>query len=90
MRAIWLMGWLAVGSSTLSFARADEPVSKTSTSAGDEQKQPSYEMLHSYLLDQARQQFQARRTAIAAMKTPEDIARRQKDLRAFFLRSLGD
>ena len=43
-------------------------------------------MLNRYLLDQARQQFDARRKAIAAIKTPEDIARRQKALRAFFLR----
>ena len=51
---------------------------------------PLGEMLHRYLLDQARRQFEARRKAIAAIKTPEDIARRQKELRAFFLRSLGD
>ena len=58
--------------------------------AGDAQTPPAHEMLHRYLLDQARQQFDARRKAIAAIKTPEDIARRQKALRAFFLQSLGD
>jgi dienelactone hydrolase len=47
-------------------------------------------MLHRYLLDQARRSFDARRRAIAAIKAPEDIARRQQELRAFFLRSLGD
>ena len=47
-------------------------------------------MLHRYVLDQANQRFEARRKAIAAIKTPEDIVRRQKELRAFFLRSLGD
>jgi dienelactone hydrolase len=47
-------------------------------------------MLHRYLMDQVRRQFDARRKAIAAIKTPEDIARRQKELRAFFIRSLGD
>ncbi len=31
-----------------------------------------------------------RRKAIAAIKTPDDITRRQKELRAFFLHSLGD
>jgi hypothetical protein len=90
MRAIWLLGWIAVGWSTVSFARADEPISKVLTAARDLQKQPIDEMLHRYLLDQARQHFEARRKAIAAIKTPDDIARRQKDLRAFFLRSLGD
>jgi cephalosporin-C deacetylase-like acetyl esterase len=47
-------------------------------------------MLRLYLLDQSRRQFDVRRKAIAAIKTPEDIARRQKELRAFFWRSLGD
>jgi dienelactone hydrolase len=47
-------------------------------------------MLHRYLLDQARQQFDARRRAIAAIKSTEDVARRQERLRASFLRSLGD
>jgi dienelactone hydrolase len=59
-------------------------------SAGDAQSPPAGEMLHRYLLDQARRQFDARRKAIAAIKTPEDIARRAKELRAFFLHSLGD
>ena len=57
---------------------------------GDAQLPPAREMLHRYLLAQARQQFDARRKAIAAIKTPEDIASRQKAMRAFFLRSLGD
>jgi dienelactone hydrolase len=51
---------------------------------------PLDEMLHRYLLDQARQQFDRRRKAIAAIKTPEDITRRQQELRQFFLHSLGD
>src|SRR5262249_38330953 len=34
--------------------------------------------------------LEARRRAVAAIKTPEDIARRQRELRGFFLRSLGD
>jgi dienelactone hydrolase len=48
------------------------------------------EMLHSYLLEQARQHFAARRKAISAIKTPEDVVRRQKELRAFLLGSLGE
>ncbi len=51
---------------------------------------PDHEMLRSYLLGQAHQQFEARRKAVAALKTPEDVARRQQALRAFFLHSLGD
>ncbi len=48
------------------------------------------EMLKRYLLDQAHQQFAARRQAVAAIKTPADIAKRQKAMRSFLLRSLGD
>jgi dienelactone hydrolase len=48
------------------------------------------EMLNRYLLDQARQQFDARRKAIAAIKSPQDIVRRQKAMRTFLLGSLGD
>jgi dienelactone hydrolase len=57
---------------------------------GDEMTPPTREMLHRYLLGQARQQFDARRKAIAAIKTPEDIAKRRESLRALFLASLGD
>jgi dienelactone hydrolase len=57
---------------------------------GDEMTLPAREMLHRYLLGRARQQFEARRKAIAAIKTPEEIAKRRESLRAFFLASLGD
>jgi len=78
-----------------SFAMADEPkISlsdvRTLRVQGDAEKQPFDEMLHRYLLEEARQHFEGRRKAVAAIKTPEDIARRQKELRAFFRRSLGD
>ena len=51
---------------------------------------PAHGWLYRDLVKQAQGHFSARRRAIAAIKTPEDIARRQKELRAFFLRSLGD
>lgn len=51
---------------------------------------PPREMLNRYLLGQARQLFDARRKAIAALETPEDIAKRATALRAFLLASLGD
>jgi dienelactone hydrolase len=51
---------------------------------------PAREMLKRYLLGQARQQFDARRKAVAAIKTPEGMAKRRESLRAFFLASLGD
>ncbi len=51
---------------------------------------PARGWLYRDLSNQAHRQLLARRRAIAAIKTPEDVARRQKELRAFFLRSLGD
>ena len=48
------------------------------------------DMLKRYLLAQAKVHFDARRKAIAAIKTPADVERRQEELRAFFLKSLGD
>jgi dienelactone hydrolase len=47
-------------------------------------------MLHSYVLDQAHQAFEARRKVVSALKTPAEITRRSAELRAFMLRSLGD
>src|SRR5262249_1005695 len=43
---------------------------------GDAHNPPARSMLHRFLLDQARRHFDARRLAIAAIKTPEAIARR--------------
>ena len=90
MRVYLCVTGLALSVAMLSPAGADEPHFPRSTPAATPQVPPFDEMLHRYLLDQARQQFDARRKAIAAIKTPEDIARRQKELRGFFLRSLGD
>jgi cephalosporin-C deacetylase-like acetyl esterase len=46
-------------------------------------------MLYRYLLGQAGKHFEARRQAVAAVKTPADLRRRQKKLRARFLEALG-
>jgi dienelactone hydrolase len=48
------------------------------------------EMMHRELLGQARRLFDERRKVIAAIKAPQDILERQKALRAFFMKSLGD
>lgn len=50
---------------------------------------PPNQMLYTYLLGQARKHFDARRQAIAALKTPEDVQRRQTMLRAEFLKAIG-
>jgi hypothetical protein len=47
-------------------------------------------MLESYLQSQASDLLSRRRREVAATKTAEQIAQRQKKLKAFFLRSLGD
>src|SRR5204862_1983848 len=97
MRARLLMGCLTLGWvwTVLPAVGADERPIKSSDlqvlkPEGDDKNPPARALLHRYLLDQARRHFDARRQAIAAIKTPEDISRRQKELRAFFLRSLGD
>jgi dienelactone hydrolase len=83
MRTKWLMFWLALISVTPIFGRAAEAQDDANTRAPGE-------MVRSYLLEQAHQHFAARRQAVAALKTPADVARRQKSLRSFLLNSLGD
>ena len=47
-------------------------------------------MLSAFLKGEASKAFDARRAAVAAIKTPEDLARRQRDLKARFFEALGD
>jgi dienelactone hydrolase len=97
MRATWLVGYFVfvTAAGPIRVARAGEgptrsPDLQVLIPAGDVKAPPPHEMLQRYLLDQAHRHFDARRKAIAAIKTPEDISRRQKELRSFLLRSLGD
>jgi dienelactone hydrolase len=46
-------------------------------------------LLNRYVVGQAEKLFDARRAALQALKTPEDVRRRQEQLRAAFLESLG-
>jgi cephalosporin-C deacetylase-like acetyl esterase len=46
-------------------------------------------MLHSYLLAECQKHFDARRRTVAALKTPDEVVRRQKELHAHFLEALG-
>ena len=48
------------------------------------------EMLRAYLMDAANKCFARRTEAIEAIKTPEDVAERQAQMRRFFLEQLGD
>jgi dienelactone hydrolase len=51
--------------------------------------EPGPRMLYDYLLKEAGKHFDARRRTIAALKMPEDLRRRQKELRERFLAALG-
>ncbi len=51
---------------------------------------PSPTMLEAFLKSQVSQLLARRRGEVAAATTPEQIAQRQKKLKAFFLQSLGD
>ena len=51
---------------------------------------PPGKRLDAYLQAQAKIHFDARRQAVAALKTPEDVARRQVALRAAFREALGE
>ena len=46
-------------------------------------------MLRTYLLAEAKKHFDARRAAVAKLKTPADVLARQKQLRARFIQALG-
>jgi dienelactone hydrolase len=46
-------------------------------------------MLQDFLLAECGKHFEARRKAVEAMKTPEDVRRRQESLRAKFIEALG-
>ena len=46
-------------------------------------------MLSKFLNGEAGKAFDARRAAVAALKTPDDVARRQRELRGKFLEALG-
>jgi cephalosporin-C deacetylase-like acetyl esterase len=50
---------------------------------------PAPRMLYDYLQGSARVHFEQRRAAVAALKTPEDIQKRQDELKARFARALG-
>jgi dienelactone hydrolase len=50
---------------------------------------PPRKMLHEYLLGQTKIQFDARRKAVAALASPEDIKKRQTELKAKFIEALG-
>ena len=83
MRFLPLLGVLVLAGTALS-QQADLQVMKT----GPDGVVPG-KMLYNYLQGQAQKHFDARRKAVAALKTPEDVKRRQDELRAKFIEALG-
>lgn len=51
---------------------------------------PPRRMLRAYLLAEAQKHFDARRAAVAALTTPDDLRQRQHELKARFREALGD
>ena len=51
---------------------------------------PPGNRLYAYLEAQAREHFEARRKAVASLRTPGDVASRREDLRAKFRMALGE
>ncbi|MSQ96370.1 MAG: hypothetical protein EXR98_17705 [Gemmataceae bacterium] len=47
-------------------------------------------LLHKFLLAEAQKHFDTRREVVAAMKTPNEIHKRQADLKAKFLAAIGE
>jgi cephalosporin-C deacetylase-like acetyl esterase len=50
---------------------------------------PPRKMFYDYLRGEAQKHFDARKKTIAALKTPEDVRRRQQELRTKFIEALG-
>lgn len=66
---------------------AQENLAVWKSDAGDTSPR---KMLYTYLQAQAQKHFDARRKTVAALKTPDELKRRQEELKAKFLNALGD
>lgn len=66
------------------FAAEDLNVLPTTPNGGDARK-----MLSNYLHAEAQKHFDVRRATVAALKTKEDIQRRQQELRGKFIEAIG-
>lgn len=75
-----------VGNDSSSAAPSAERLDVLTTADSDV---PPSRMLRAYLLREAQKHFDARRTVIEGLKTPEAIAARQRELRARFIESIG-
>jgi len=79
-----LFATLIIAATSAAFG-ADEKLQVLSTSAEFNPRK----MLYSFLQQEAGKHFDARRATIAKLKTPEDLAKRQQELRAKFIEAIG-
>jgi cephalosporin-C deacetylase-like acetyl esterase len=78
---------LALLTPLLAAAAADDDLKAVRPKSGDP---PPGKRLYAYLEAEAKKLFDARRQAVAALKTPADVARRQAELRRKFRAALGE
>ena len=72
---------------SLGHARGDDDLTVLKAAPG---ATPPGKLLETFLLGQAKAAFDARRAAVAALKSPADVEARRADLRAKFRKALGD
>lgn len=81
-RTVWLLAWLILAPG---WVAAEDDLNVLAPSTED----PPAGRLYKWLQGQAKIRFDERRQAIAALKTPEDVQRRQQKLREQFIEALG-
>jgi cephalosporin-C deacetylase-like acetyl esterase len=81
---------LVVGAVLLAFALPAAAQEDLTVLTPDSTSTPPRKLLEAYLLTKAKEKFDARHQAVAALKTPDDIQHRQQEMRAKFFEALGD
>ncbi len=79
-----IFAWLVIIALSTVAAAADD---WTVLEASD--KAPPSKLLYRYLQEEAQEHFDARRKEVAALVTPDDVKRRQTELRKRFIEALG-
>lgn len=79
-----LLAFAFVATSATAFAADDLTVLKPGPN-----ETPPRKLLHATLIAECQQHFNQRKAAVEKLKTPDEIAARQKDLRAKFVAAIG-
>jgi dienelactone hydrolase len=85
--SLWLVSLLGVAIFLNLAPAADDDSLKVLPA--DPKGVPPRKMLSEYLLGQCKVQFDARRQAVAKLTTPDDVKKRQEELRARFIQAIG-